>query len=71
MQSSDDEIEEFEVEILKKSGGGLGITIAGLVKTDTGGMYSTCTRTCIYIKACILFHNTYMYVIVHSWLHTV
>ena len=39
MQSSDDEIEEFEVEILKKSGGGLGITIAGLVKTDTGGMY--------------------------------
>ena len=38
LQSSDDEIEEFEVEILKRAGGSLGITIAGLVKTDTGGM---------------------------------
>ena len=37
LQSSDEEIEEFAVEIHKKSGSGLGITIAGLVMTDTGG----------------------------------
>ena len=37
IQSSDEEIEEFAVEIHKKTGSGLGITIAGLAMTDTGG----------------------------------
>ena len=36
LQSSGDEMEEFEVELYKKTRG-LGITIAGLVKEDTGG----------------------------------
>ncbi len=38
LQSSDEEVEEFEVELLKRNKG-LGITIAGLVKNDTGGIY--------------------------------
>ena len=38
-QSSGDELDEFEVE-LSKQGGGLGITIAGLVSEETGGQNS-------------------------------
>ena len=36
-QSSGDEMDEFEVELCKQQGHGLGITIAGLVSEDTGG----------------------------------
>jgi hypothetical protein len=37
LQSSDEELEEFEVEVYKPEGKGLGITIAGLADVDTGG----------------------------------
>ncbi len=40
MQSSDDDLEEFEVELHRGNNKGLGITIAGLVNTDTGGKRS-------------------------------
>ena len=39
LQSSGDEMDEFEVELYKE-GRGLGITIAGLVSEDTGGQSS-------------------------------
>ena len=45
LQSSDEELEEFEVELRKSTGRGLGITIAGLANINTGGMYRG-TRVC-------------------------
>ena len=36
-QSSGDEMEEFEVELYKQQGRGLGITIAGLVNKESEG----------------------------------
>ena len=38
-QSSDEDVEEFQVELNKPEGRGLGITIAGLADAETGGMY--------------------------------
>ena len=37
LQSSDEELERFEVDLHKSGGKGLGITIAGLADADTGG----------------------------------
>lgn len=38
VQSSDEDVEEFEVELHKPDGRGLGITIAGLADISTGGV---------------------------------
>ncbi len=42
-QSSDEDLEEFEVELFKHGGRSLGITIAGLAVADTGGRLLICT----------------------------
>ena len=36
LQSSDEELEQFEVNLHKSSGRGIGIVIAGLADADTG-----------------------------------
>ena len=40
IQSSDDDLDEFEVELHRGSRKGLGMTIAGLVNTVTGGEHT-------------------------------
>lgn len=42
-QSSDEELERFEVALHKSGGKGIGITIAGLADADTGSKW--CNRS--------------------------
>ena len=51
-QSSGDEMDEFEVELCKQEGHGLGITIAGLVSEDTGGQSAILHLWYMYTVLC-------------------